>query len=593
MASKRINLDLRSSLIVLLVLCAFGGAMVIWQNVESIYHSIYRERQTLLRTSTQAAVDTLKRYAALVDEGKMPLAAAQAQALANLRSMRFGRDGYFIVTTDTYPVPTMVMHATVPKLDGKLLDAAKNDNTTAYWRSGGKVHDAHGALNHYTAFVLASRGSGGGFVEYPFPKPLPQGGVTTKKYPKLTYAEHFEPWHWVVSQGMYMDDIRATAWEQSRTMMVMSILGGLAFLGLAAMFIRHVNKVLSQSIQTFAALEAGNLAARFPELGDHEIGRVMRSAQSMTRRFAGTMAQVRSSADRLKASAADVSGTSQDLSQASAQEAASVEQTSATVEQAAASIAKNAANARATDVMAQKAVQQARECDAVVQRMAQAMATIAQGITVVDDIAYQTNMLALNAAIEAARAGAHGKGFAVVAAEVRNLAEKSQVSAKDIIALSAQTLQAAKDTSRLIALMIPTISQTSDLVREISAASAEQSAGMGHIAQAVAKISGVAQHNASASRQLADTAEQMSAQADDLQGVLAQFKLSQPEPASSSVAQSVAPSGAASRRAVLPPAAGVHPAKPRAVPGGTRAASGAHAFGRPFFGAGDGEVLKL
>ena len=204
-----------------------------------------------------------------------------------------------------------------------------------------------------------------------------------------------------------------------------------------------------------------------------------------------------------------------------------MEETSATLEQATASIRQNADNARLTDSMAQQAAGQAREGGAAVQGTVSAMQAIAERISIIDDIAYQTNMLALNAAIEAARAGEHGKGFAVVAAEVRKLAERSQVAAKEIGDLATSTVKQAGAAGSLIAQMAPNISKTSDLVQGIAAASEEQSTGMQQINQAVAQLSAVTQQNASASEQLAATAEEMNAQAQALQESMAGFRLSQ------------------------------------------------------------------
>jgi methyl-accepting chemotaxis protein len=520
-----VTLDLRKMMIALMVACAAGGALVIWQNVNSVYNTIYAQRQVVLRDATDVAMNTIKRYAALADAGKMTQGQARRAALADLAAMRYGHDGYFIVTTDDLPYPTMVMHAMVPKLDGKVLSAAKNDNATAYWRVGGHKHRTDGHLNHYAAFVRAAKGLRGGFVEYPFPKPKAGGGLTHRAYPKLTYAREFAPWHLVVSTGLYIDDIHALAWKQSEPTLLLSIVGGVMFLLAAMLFIRHTNRVLDASIATFGALERGNLAVAFPPSAQHEIGRIMQSAQNMTHRFAEAISKIREASNHLQSAAAEVSSTSQSLSQASSQEASSVEQTSAAVEQAAASIAQNAENALATDAMAAKAAEQARACGDAVQRMAQAMQAISGSIMVVDDIAYQTNMLALNAAIEAARAGVHGKGFAVVAAEVRKLAEKSQASAKEISQLAGSSTQAAQETSAIIAEMLPTIAKTSDLVREISAACTEQSTGMNQITRAMAQINGVTQQNASASEELAATAEQMSEQALGLRETLAHFQL--------------------------------------------------------------------
>ncbi|MGD0958196.1 MAG: methyl-accepting chemotaxis protein [Methylomonas sp.] len=223
--------------------------------------------------------------------------------------------------------------------------------------------------------------------------------------------------------------------------------------------------------------------------------------------------------------AEQISSTSQSLSQSASQQAASVDATSASIEQMAASIGQNAENAKVTDGMAGKANKEAVEGGLAVQHTVEAMKAIAGKIGIIDDIAYQTNMLALNAAIEAARAGDHGKGFAVVAAEVRKLAERSQIAAQEIGALASNSVHTAESAGKLLDEIVPSISRTSDLVQEIAAASQEQSSGVSQINTAMNQMSQITQQNASASEQLAATAEEMTGQAEQLQSLMRFFTL--------------------------------------------------------------------
>ncbi len=243
-----------------------------------------------------------------------------------------------------------------------------------------------------------------------------------------------------------------------------------------------------------------------------------------------TIREVRVAADQLSSASEQVSQTSQSLSHSASQQAASVEQTTASLQEMAASVKQNAESATVTDRMATQAAHQAQEGGQAVTQTVEAMKSIATKIGIIDDIAYQTNLLALNAAIEAARAGEHGKGFAVVAAEVRKLAERSQVAAQEIGGLAGGSVQLAAKAGKLLADMLPSIQRTSELVQEIAAASGEQSQGVSQITAAMHHVSSNTQQTASASEELSATAEELSAQAAQLQDTVARYLLGDEAP---------------------------------------------------------------
>ncbi|MES2296919.1 MAG: methyl-accepting chemotaxis protein [Pseudomonadota bacterium] len=258
---------------------------------------------------------------------------------------------------------------------------------------------------------------------------------------------------------------------------------------------------------------------------DGDTSSLLYSMKTMVQTLCEVVTEVNSGASSLASASEQVSATAQSLSQAASEQASGTEETSASVEQMTASISQNTENARVTDAIASKAANEAAEGGDAVRSTVAAMQQIAKKISIIDDIAYQTNLLALNAAIEAARAGEHGKGFAVVAAEVRKLAERSQVAAQEIEEVASGSVQMAEKAGKLLDEMVPNIRKTSDLVQEITAASEEQSAGVGQINAAVTQLSQTTQQNASSSEELAATAEEMSNQAEQLQQAMAFFKL--------------------------------------------------------------------
>ena len=288
---------------------------------------------------------------------------------------------------------------------------------------------------------------------------------------------------------------------------------------------RSITKPLSEAMNVANELSEGNLTVKIEVDSKDETGQLKQAMSNMVGKLSHIIGEVTTNADSLNNAAQQVSATAQSLSQATSEQAASVEETTASIEEMSASIAQNTENAKITDNMATKSSQEATEGGEAVKATVEAMRQIAGKIGIIDDIAYQTNLLALNAAIEAARAGEHGKGFAVVAAEVRKLAERSQVAAQEIGELAGSSVKRAEQAGKLLDEMVPSIKKTSDLVQEISAASQEQTAGVGQINGAMGQLNKATQQNASASEELAATAEEMGATAVTLQDLMTFFKI--------------------------------------------------------------------
>jgi methyl-accepting chemotaxis protein len=277
--------------------------------------------------------------------------------------------------------------------------------------------------------------------------------------------------------------------------------------------------------RVMAAMEQGDMTQTITKPYQGDFSTLKDAINNTIAKLVDTITQINTAADALTNAASQVSATAQSLSQSSSEQAASVEETTSSMEQMTASISKNTENARVTDTMASKSAKEAAEGGEAVSRTVDDMKSIAGKIGIIDDIAYQTNLLALNAAIEAARAGDHGKGFAVVAAEVRKLAERSQIAAQEIGNLATSSVKQAERAGTLLTEMVPSIRKTSDLVQEIASASQEQSSGVAQINGAMGQLNQTTQQNASASEQLAATAEELGAQANELQQTMTFFRL--------------------------------------------------------------------
>ena len=312
-------------------------------------------------------------------------------------------------------------------------------------------------------------------------------------------------------------------------------------------------------VRVMGAMSDGDLTQTIDKPYEGAFGELKKYANTTVAKLAQVVSEVNANAEGLAAASEQVSATANSLAQAASEQAAGVEETSASVEQMTASVAQNTDNAKVTDAMASRAAVEATEGGEAVRSTVSAMKQIAAKVLIIDDIAYQTNLLALNAAIEAARAGEHGKGFAVVAAEVRKLAERSQVAAQEIGEVATSSVSLAEQAGQMLGAMVPNIRKTSDLVQEITSASEEQSAGLAQINSAIAQLSQTTQQNAAGSEQLASTAEQMSSQAEELQQAMSFFRVA------GSVRSPGAASGnhGASRHQARPAAAARNIAAPR------------------------------
>jgi methyl-accepting chemotaxis protein len=323
-----------------------------------------------------------------------------------------------------------------------------------------------------------------------------------------------------ISMQKAQAELRTFAWQTALLALALSVP---LLICIFLLIRKSVARPLAEAVGMAKCLAEGDFTVRVAARSKDEVGQLIDAMGHMADELTHVIVDVRNNAEALASASEEVSATAQSLSQASSEQAAGVEETSASIEQMTASITQNTENAKVTDGMATKAAKEASEGGEAVKATVAAMKQIADKIGIIDDIAYQTNLLALNAAIEAARAGEHGKGFAVVAAEVRKLAERSQIAAQEIGQVAGSSVELAEKAGRLLDAMVPNIRKTSELVQEITAASEEQTAGVGQINSAVGQLSQTTQQNASASEELAATAEEMSGQAEQLQQAIAFF----------------------------------------------------------------------
>ncbi|MCY1665269.1 HAMP domain-containing methyl-accepting chemotaxis protein [Rhizobium sp. SL86] len=275
--------------------------------------------------------------------------------------------------------------------------------------------------------------------------------------------------------------------------------------------------------------------------------------ENMVERLRSVVGDALAASHNVSSGSQELSASSEQLSQGATEQASAAEQASASMEEMAANIKQNAENAAQTEKIARQSSRDAETSGQAVNKAVGAMRTIAEKISIVQEIARQTDLLALNAAVEAARAGEHGKGFAVVASEVRKLAERSQAAASEISALSGDTVQVATEAGEMLNRLVPDIQKTAELVSEISAACREQDIGASQINEAIQQLDKVTQQNAGASEEMSATSEELAAQAEELQASIAFFRV---ERAKSARSTTKAAPAVANKASAGQPAAG-------------------------------------
>ncbi|MCD6180427.1 MAG: hypothetical protein J7K39_11045 [Bacteroidales bacterium] len=308
-----------------------------------------------------------------------------------------------------------------------------------------------------------------------------------------------------------------------RNAIIVGIIGLLVLYILIYFISTAISKPIVDSANFAKTISSGNLEGKLISDKTDETGDLASSLSEMAEKLKIIITEVIISSNTISKSSADLSRFAEELSDGSNSQAASSEEISASMEEMVSNIHQNSQNALETKKIALKAVDGIREGNEFTQSLSHSINDIAQKISIIDEIARQTNILALNAAVEAARAGEHGKGFAVVADEVRKLALRSQQAANQIDELSANGVELADKTTKKLMEIIPDIEKTAVLVQEITAASLEQKMGADQVSEAINQLNLITQQNASSSSRFSKNSEALAQQAEILKDLIAYF----------------------------------------------------------------------
>jgi methyl-accepting chemotaxis protein len=511
-------LSIARRLALLTAICLIGIGLLVSMLLVSERTLIMQERQLGVQQAVESAQSLVGHFHAQAVAGKMTEDSAKDAAKTAIKALRYGGQEYFWIN-DMHPA--MVMHPIKPELDGKDLTNTKDPAGTQLFVEFTRTVQAHGS----------------GFVWYLWPKP---GSDTPVQ--KVSFVKGFEPWGWVIGSGVYVDNVDAVV--ASRLSLAGGSTAGLALIliALSLLITRSVIDQLGGEPVNAAALTRrmaqGDLAISIP-LKPGDTGSLLHSMLEMRDGFARIVGEVRQGSLGVATASAEIAQGNVNLSERTAHQASALEQTAASMQELSSTVHRNADSARQANQLALNASTVAVKGGAVVSQVVETMGGINESshrisdiISVIDGIAFQTNILALNAAVEAARAGEQGRGFAVVATEVRSLAGRSAAAAREIKTLISASVERVDAGTALVnqagATMqevVESIRRVTDIMAEITAASNEQSVGVAQVGEAVSTLDQATQQNAALVEEMNNAATRLQSLADALVDTVSVFTL--------------------------------------------------------------------
>ncbi|MEW5772969.1 MAG: methyl-accepting chemotaxis protein [Thermodesulfobacteriota bacterium] len=530
-----------------------------------VERTLIEQKRAFLSSLVDTTYNLVAEYEKRVQAGEFTLEEAQKRAKERIKNMRYGNNDYFWINDTGLPYPKMIMHPTVPSLDGKELSDAKFEKAYNMVRGRTGKNEPVKAKNLFQAFVEVCKSANEGYVSYEWPKPI-SGGVTKELFPKESYVRLYTSWGWVIGTGIYIDDVYA---ELARMRWFVVILSGVVMavsLLLTALIARSVSRPVAALVDFAGGVEQGNLDQQMAGRFYGEMLRLKASIEAMVGRLKEKIAEAEAAvrtageeaerarqataeaeearekavaarregmlaaADRLESVVEVVTSASEELSaqidessrgsehqaQRAGETATAMEEMNATVLE----VARNAGTAAETTDSARKKAQDGssvvgRVVDSIAQVQKQSLALkadmaslgkqaedIGRIMNVITDIADQTNLLALNAAIEAARAGDAGRGFAVVADEVRKLAEKTMTATKEVGDAISGIQQGARVSVDSVDKAVKTIEEATALAHTSGEALREIVALVDQASDQVRSIATAAEEQSAASEEI-------------------------------------------------------------------------------------------
>ncbi|MBN2486942.1 MAG: methyl-accepting chemotaxis protein [Bacteroidales bacterium] len=342
---------------------------------------------------------------------------------------------------------------------------------------------------------------------------------------KVLYYQYYKPMDCYFVISFFKSDFMKNIYIIRNISIIAVNVSIAVFILITSVFSRSISRGLNKGVYFAQQIASGNLTAQIDIHQKDEIGDLAAALRNMSNRLHESISIIIAGAENVSIASNQINTGSLQISQGATEQASATEEISSSMEEMLGAIQQNSHNAEITEQISLKAASSMDNMNVAGKESILSIRTISEKISIINDIAFQTNILALNAAVEAARAGEYGKGFAVVAAEVRRLAERSKLAADEISLLTKSSLSVTQQASKILDELVPEAHKTNTLVREIAASSMEQNSGASQINNAIQQLNIITQQNAVSSEELASSANQLHEMANELKESIAFFNI--------------------------------------------------------------------